>query len=82
MAKEFLIISKPGCPACINAKAALTVRGIDYDEDVRDTPEGIQRFIAEGHRTFPRIFRFGELLGGNDDLQAYLNPRRADDDDF
>lgn len=67
------IISKPGCPACIAAKAALTVRGINFVEDVRETQAELDRFVAEGHRTFPRVFVDGKLIGGNAELQELLN---------
>lgn len=78
------IISKPGCPACVETKSALLIRGIEYEEDVRDTPEGFERFIAEGHRTFPRVFIDGELIGGNYELQQHLRNAQAaaNDDDF
>lgn len=79
---EYHILSKPGCPACIEAKAALTVRGLDYSEVNHTTQADLDRFVAAGHRTFPRIYRNGELIGGNRELQALLNPPKADDNDF
>lgn len=75
------IISKPGCPACVEAKAALMVRGLDFEEDVRDTQRGLDKFIAEGHRSFPRVFIDDKLIGGNFELQQWLKPK-SDDNDF
>lgn len=74
------IISKPGCPACVEAKSALLVRGIEYEEDQRTDQAGLDAFVAEGHRTFPRVFIDGQLIGGNRELQDFLRAKAADDD--
>jgi len=75
----FTIISKPGCPACARAKAMLDARTLPYDEDVRDTEEKVLAFIEEGHRTFPRVFLDGTLIGGADDLALYLAKQVEED---
>ncbi len=64
----FKIISKPGCPACTRAKQALTVRGFAYEEDLRDTPEGIAAFVEAGFRTFPQVWHGEQHIGGADQL--------------
>ena len=67
-----IIWSKPACPYCVQAKALLTQKGIEYEE----------RKIGEGYtkedlleavptaRTVPQIFLDGELVGGYTELRA------------
>lgn len=76
----FMVITKPGCPFCDKAKALLSQKGLDYSEDVRDTPEAIETFKAKGYRTFPQVFEDARLIGGFDDLQLHF--ASLQDDDF
>lgn len=70
---DYRVITKPGCPHCIRAKQALTIRGIAFVEDLRVTPEQIEAFKAEGFRTFPQVFdELGILIGTADQLEDYL----------
>lgn len=75
----WVILSKPGCPSCVNAKRKLDAIGDAYTEVIHDTEEKIEAFKAAGHRTFPRVYRDGELIGGYEDLLEYL---KRDDDNF
>lgn len=67
------IITKPGCPHCTKAKAALDERGLTYEEIVlgRDASMTSIRAIT-GLESAPQIFIGGKHIGGNDELQAYL----------
>lgn len=66
------LISKPGCTYCTQAKELLKVRALDFTEDARVTPEQQQAFIAEGHRTYPRVFIDDVLIGGFTELRDHL----------
>ena len=66
-----VIFAKPGCPHCARAKALLKRmayeevslgKGITFDSCAR-SPAG----------TAPQVFIGGKLIGGADDLEAYLN---------
>ncbi|MCL1623766.1 glutathione peroxidase [Moraxella sp. Tifton1] len=67
------IITKPGCPHCTKAKAALDERGLTYEEIVlgRDASMTSIRAIT-GLESAPQIFIGGKHIGGNDEFQAYL----------
>lgn len=69
---SYHILTKDGCPYCTHTKALLDRHGIAYTVDHHDTEEKIEAFKAAGHRTFPRVFHEGVLVGGYDDLQEYL----------
>lgn len=68
------IITKPGCPHCAKAKASLAERGLAYEEIIlgRDASMTSVRAIT-GRETAPQVFIGGQHIGGNDELQAYLN---------
>lgn len=67
-----IIWSKENCPYCVQAKALLTQKNIEFEE----------RKIGEGYtkedlleavptaRTVPQIFLDGELVGGFTELRA------------
>jgi len=68
------IFTKPGCPFCSKAKAALTANGIGYEE-ITIANTGVTsrtlRAVAKAD-TVPQIFIEGAYIGGSDDLEAYL----------
>jgi glutaredoxin len=66
------ILTKPNCPSCVKAKAKLAQRGESFSVVEHDTAEKISAFIAAGHRTFPRVFKDGKLIGGFEDLERFL----------
>ena len=67
-----IVWSKENCPYCVQAKALLTQKNIEFEE----------RKIGEGYtkedlleavptaRTVPQIFLDGELVGGFTELRA------------
>lgn len=68
------IFTKPGCPFCAKAKAALEDAKIPYEE-ISVSNAGITsrtlRAIANAS-TVPQVFIEGALVGGSDDLEVYL----------
>jgi len=72
------IFSKPGCPHCARAKRLLREQSIGCEEIVlgRDATVRSVRAVA-GADTVPQVFMDGVRIGGADELQAYLDKRRA-----
>ena len=72
------VFSREGCPFCARAKGMLHDAGLEFDELVlnRDFRESTIRAIS-GATTVPQIFIDGQLIGGSDDLEQYLNQSGA-----
>ena len=68
------VFSRPGCPHCARAKSLLTSAGIEFEELVlnRDYTDRSLRAVANA-TSYPQVFVDGELIGGADDLQAWLD---------
>jgi glutaredoxin len=70
-----IIWSKDACPFCVQAKALLKRKGIEFEE--RKIGDGYTRedllAVAPTARTVPQIFLDGELVGGYTDLRDYFN---------
>ena len=68
------IISKPGCSHCERARVALTDAGMDYEE-VKIGQKGMSLTTLKaisGNATTPQVFIDGQLIGGADELDAWL----------
>ena len=67
------VFTREGCPFCVRAKGMLHDADIDFDELVlnRDFRESTIRAIS-GKSTVPQVFIDGELIGGSEDLEQYL----------
>ncbi len=67
------IITKPGCPFCAKAKAALKEKGYAFEEIVlgRDASITSVRAIT-GKATAPQVFIGGQYIGGSEDLEKFL----------
>jgi glutaredoxin-like protein len=67
------VFSRPGCPHCAKAKSLLHTAGIEFEELVlnRDYTDRSLRAVANA-TSYPQVFVDGELIGGADDLQAWL----------
>ncbi|KAM3111609.1 glutathione peroxidase [Phormidesmis sp. 146-33] len=67
------LFAKVGCPFCARAKAMLQDRGMDYEEIVlgRDVTSRSVRAMT-GAATVPQVFIDGKLVGGSEELAAYL----------
>lgn len=76
--KSITVFTKPGCSHCARAKKALADRGLGYEEIVlgRDATIRSLRAVAASDTT-PQIFVDGSLIGGADQLEAYLEVGRA-----
>ena len=69
-----IVWSKNQCPYCVQAKALLESRGIEYEE--RNIENGWDRedllAAVPGARTVPQIFLDEELVGGFTELRKRL----------
>lgn len=66
-----IVWSKDSCPFCVQAKALLESRGIEYEErnvSQNWTREQLLEAVPNA-RTVPQIFLDEELVGGFDDLR-------------
>lgn len=74
-----IIWSKDDCPFCVQAKALLTRKGIEYEEKkIGDgyTKEDLLKEVPDA-RTVPQIFIDGELIGGFKELSTKLMSQAA-----
>ena len=70
---DVTVFSRAGCPHCVRAKEALEDAGIEYESlqlNVDFTDRSL-RAVA-GATSLPQIFVNGELIGGADELEAWL----------
>ena len=69
-----IVWSKDSCPFCVQAKALLEARGIEYEERnvSRDwTKEQLLEAVPTA-RTLPQIFLDDNYIGGFTDLRTHL----------
>ena len=69
-----VVWSKDACPFCVQAKALLEARGIEYEERnvSKDwTREQLLEAVPDA-RTLPQIFLDGQHIGGFTDLHSHL----------
>jgi len=69
-----IIWSKDQCPYCVQAKALLESRGIDYEErniNHNYTREQLLEAVPNA-RTVPQIFLDDKLIGGFTELRQHL----------
>jgi len=73
-----LVLTRAGCPHCARAKAALKRHGIEIEELAlnRDVRHPALLALA-GTGTVPQVFIDGRRIGGADELEAWLDERRA-----
>ena len=68
------LFSKPGCPFCAKAKAALKDNGIGFEEVVLGTDAtSVTLKAVSGQTTVPQIFVDGKHLGDSEAAIAYAN---------
>jgi glutathione-dependent peroxiredoxin len=67
------LFAKVGCPYCARAKKMLAERGLEYEEIVlgRDATTRSLRAMT-GSTSVPQVFIEGKLIGGSEELAAYL----------
>lgn len=75
---DVTIMSRDGCPFCVNAKEILRNAGIQYEELVlnRDFTDRTLRAVS-GEKTLPQIFINGVHVGGAEALETWLAGREA-----
>jgi glutaredoxin len=69
-----VVWSKNSCPFCVQAKALLEARGIEFEErnvSTNWTREQLLEAVPDA-RTLPQIFLDGQHIGGFTDLRAHL----------
>jgi glutaredoxin len=69
-----VVWSKDACPFCVQAKALLEQRGIEYEErnvSTNWTREQLLEAVPDA-RTLPQIFLDGQHIGGFTDLRSHL----------
>lgn len=69
---EWQVLSKPGCPHCVDAKNLLASLGFTPVVQEHVSDEDITAFKAQGHKTFPQVYHNGTLVGGYSELKAYV----------
>ncbi len=67
------LFSKVACPYCLRAKKMLEEKGLQYEEIIlgRDATSRSLRAMS-GNTTTPQVFIDGQLIGGSEELAAYL----------
>lgn len=73
------VFSRDGCPFCVRAKGLLSDANIAFEELLlnRDYQERSLRAVSGGTQ-LPQVFINGELVGGADELEAWLKVSDAE----
>ncbi len=74
---QVAILSRPGCPSCAKAKQMLQDEGFNYVDislPVSIRSRAVGAITRRG--TVPQVFFNGELIGGAEDLEAWLADRK------
>ena len=71
----YTIYSKPSCGYCLQAKQLLEQNKLEFEYKNLGTHYSLQEFMElfPNARTFPMIVKYGEVIGGYNDLCEYLN---------
>jgi len=69
-----IVWSKDSCPFCVQAKALLTQRGIEYEERnvSKDWTKEQLLAVVPNARTLPQIFLDDHYIGGFTELKKHL----------
>lgn len=75
---DITVFSRVGCSHCVRAKADLVAAAMTFEELVlnRDYTDTTLRAVS-GRTTYPQIFINGLHIGGADDLEGWLDARKA-----
>ena len=79
--KSVTVYTTDPCPWCLNAKALLKKRGVEYQEiNLAKDPDGRAELVRRtGMMTFPQILIDEQPLGGFDQLLAADRGGRLDE---
>jgi glutaredoxin-like protein len=70
---QVAILTREGCPFCAKAKRQLSEAGYNYVEvPLHHTIRSKALGAIASAGTVPQVFINGELIGGSEDLEAYL----------
>lgn len=70
---DVTIMSRPGCPYCVKAKAMLSDAGMEYEEMILNRDFTSRSLYAmAGLDSVPQIFIDGDLVGGASELEEWL----------
>lgn len=69
----YIVNTTKNCIFCYRALAILLHKKMKYEVVQHNTPEQREAFKNQGHKSFPQIYRNGELIGGYDDLLIHFN---------
>ena len=71
----YTIYSKPNCSYCSQAKQLLEQNKLEFEYKNLGTHYSLQEFMElfPNARTFPMIVKYGEVIGGFNNLVEYLN---------
>lgn len=74
--QDIAVFSREGCPFCVRAKGLLNDAGLEFEELVlnRDYTDRTLRAVST-NTTYPQVFINGQLIGGSDELAAWLTQR-------
>ncbi|MCC2963199.1 glutathione peroxidase [Massilia sp. IC2-278] len=74
--EPIVMFSRPGCPFCARAKAALAHHRLRFTDISQSQKINISVLRAvSGNITWPQVFIGGRLIGGADELDAHLAQR-------
>jgi glutaredoxin-like protein len=75
---DIAVFSREGCPFCVRAKGMLRDAGIEFEELVlnRDYTDRTLRAVTS-RTTYPQVFVNGQLIGGSDELAAWLEKDKS-----
>ena len=75
---DITVFSRKGCPFCVRAKGLLHDAELDFEELVlnRDFTDRTLRAVA-GAASVPQIFINGEHIGGSEQIETWLQTRKA-----
>lgn len=70
---KLIIYSKTVCPYCVQAKALLDAKGIEYVEvNIESNAQGRDYILEKGLRSVPQVFEGENLIGGFDKLKTWV----------
>ena len=71
----YTIYSKPNCGYCSQAKQLLEMEQLPFEYLTLGSHYSLQEFMElfPNARTFPMIVKYGEVIGGFNNLVEYLN---------
>ena len=74
--QDIAVFSREGCPFCVRAKGLLNDAGMEFEELVlnKDYTDRTLRAVST-NTTYPQVFINGQLIGGSDELAAWLTQR-------